>query len=101
MFAVIFKAKPLTQDQHYLDTVATMRELAFSKYNCVDFIAASEEGQEIAISYWNSQQDIQNWHQDSKHQIAQKLGQEKWYQSYTVEVVEIIRKYHSPSADKA
>ena len=93
MFAVIFKAKVGEQNQHYLDTVAIMRDLAFEKYGCIDFIAVSEGEQEIAISYWQSEDDIKRWHQDSKHSVAQKLGQDKWYASYTVEIVEVKRKY--------
>ncbi|MCC4831532.1 MULTISPECIES: antibiotic biosynthesis monooxygenase [Shewanella] len=93
MFAVIFKAKVGEQNQHYLDTVAIMRDLAFEQYGCIDFIAVSEGEQEIAISYWQSEDDIKRWHQDSKHSVAQKLGQDKWYASYTVEVVEVKRKY--------
>ncbi|UGA56886.1 antibiotic biosynthesis monooxygenase family protein [Vibrio sp. VB16] len=96
MFAVIFKAKVGKQDKDYLDMVAVMRELAFSKYDCLDFIAVSEGDQEIAISYWESEQDIQRWHNDSQHAVAQKLGKEKWYQSYVVEVVEIQRRYSFP-----
>lgn len=93
MYAVIFKAKIGQQDQEYLNMVAQLRQLAFDKYNCQDFIAVSEGEQEIAISYWNSEQDIQAWHQDSTHLIAQKLGREKWYHSYSVQVVEIKREY--------
>lgn len=96
MFAVIFKAKVGKQDKDYLDMVAVMRELAFSKYGCLDFIAVSEGDQEIAISYWESEQDIQRWHSDSQHAVAQKFGKEKWYQSYVVEVVEIQRRYSFP-----
>ncbi|MFV7670123.1 antibiotic biosynthesis monooxygenase family protein [Shewanella algae] len=93
MFAVIFKAKAGDQDPQYSQTVSTMRDLAFSKYNCQDFIAVTEGEQEIAISYWLSENDIQNWHKDAQHAVAQKLGKEKWYTSYTIEVVEVKRKY--------
>ena len=93
MFVVIFKAKVGQQDAHYSETVAQMRELAFSQYNCQDFIAVTEGDQEIAISYWLSEEDIRNWHRDSQHTVAQKLGREKWYTSYTVEVLEIKRHY--------
>ncbi len=93
MFAVIFKAKAGVQDNSYSESVKVMRDLAFGKYNCVDFIAVQEGDQEIAISYWNSEQDIVGWHQDAQHAVAQKLGKEKWYQSYTVEVAEIKRRY--------
>lgn len=94
MYAVIFKAKTGVQDKEYSNTVAVMRTLAFEKYNCVDFIAVTEGDQEIAISYWTSEEDIRNWHQDSEHSVAQRLGRDKWYASYTVEVAEITREYN-------
>ena len=93
MFAVIFKAKVGVQDGQYSEMVGMMREIAFGKYDCQDFVAVTEGEQEIAISYWNNEEDIRKWHADSQHSIAQKLGQEKWYQSYIVEVVEIKRRY--------
>ncbi|BBN81519.1 hypothetical protein PA25_15040 [Pseudoalteromonas sp. A25] len=93
MFAVIFKAKVGVQDAEYAKTVGLMRDLAFEKYNCQDFIALTEGKQEIAISYWQSEDDIKNWHSDSEHRVAQQFGREKWYESYTVEVVEIKRRY--------
>lgn len=93
MFAVIFKAEVGEQDQEYLDMAEKLRQLAFDKYNCQDFVAVTEGAQEIAISYWQSEQDIQAWHKDSTHLIAQKLGREKWYRSYSVQVVEIKREY--------
>lgn len=93
LFAVIFKAKVGTLDAQYTQSIALMRELAFGKYNCKDFIAVTEGDQEIAISYWESERDIQNWRDDAEHKIVQALGRERWYESYCVEVVEIKRSY--------
>jgi heme-degrading monooxygenase HmoA len=94
MYAVIFKAIANVQDDEYSQMVTVMRDLAFTKYNCQDFITATEGEREIAISYWLSEDDIQRWHQDSQHNIAQKLGREKWYKSYSVEIVKIERSYY-------
>jgi quinol monooxygenase YgiN len=55
MYAVIFRAKPGVQDEEYGKTVARMRELAFDKYGCLDFIAVTEGDQEVAISYWENE----------------------------------------------
>lgn len=93
MFAVIFRAKPGIQDERYSQTVTRMRELAFEKYGCLDFISATEGDQEIAISYWPDEQSIVQWKSDSEHAVAQQLGREKWYDGYTVQVVEIKRQY--------
>ncbi|MEJ2765354.1 antibiotic biosynthesis monooxygenase [Photobacterium sp. MCCC 1A19761] len=93
MFAVIFRAKTGVQDHQYSEMVSVMRNLAFDKYGCLDFIAVTEGEQEIAISYWASEDDIQRWHKDSQHVVAQQFGREKWYASYTVQVVEVKRQY--------
>ena len=97
MFAVIFRAKPGQQDEKYNQTVARMRELAFDKYGCLEFIAANDGAQEITISYWKDEQSIKNWKNDSEHLLAQELGRSKWYESYSVQLVEIKREYSHKS----
>ncbi|MFV0574836.1 MAG: antibiotic biosynthesis monooxygenase family protein [Vibrio sp.] len=96
MYAVIFKAKSGTQDGQYADMVRLMREVAFRQYHCVDFIALTEGDQEIAISYWKTKEDVERWHEDIQHVMAQRLGQEKWYQSYSVEIAKIEKNYCFP-----
>ncbi len=93
MFAVIFKAEISNLDAQYGQMAGELRSLAMSKFGCVDFIACCEGNQEIAISYWETQEQISQWKQDATHLIAQKKGQDSWYKSYTVQVVEIIREY--------
>ena len=97
MYAVIFKATTKQLDDEYSQTSARMRELAKSKYGCEEFISAQEGDQEIAISYWHSEQDIQAWKDDPEHRRAQALGKTRWYQSYRVEVVQILRSYQGES----
>jgi heme-degrading monooxygenase HmoA len=93
MFAVIFRAKPGIQDDEYGKTVTKIRELAFEKYGCLDFVAVTEGDQEIAISYWKSEEAIKNWKRDPEHALAQGIGRSKWYEAYSVQVVEIKREY--------
>ncbi|MBE0363872.1 hypothetical protein PULV_a1384 [Pseudoalteromonas ulvae UL12] len=100
MFVVIFRAKPGQQDQQYTEMVAKMRELAFEKYACLDFVAATEGEQEIAISYWPDEASILAWKNDPSHALAQSMGQNKWYQSYRVEVLELKREYTFESTSK-
>ena len=75
--------------------VENLWQLAKDQYGCIDIILATEGTNEITISYWNSLDDIKKWKQDEVHQIAQKLGKDKWYTSYQVQVVEIIREYEN------
>ena len=93
MYAVIFKAEIKKLDGHYSETAQRMRKLAQSKYGCTEFIAVTEGNQEIAISYWQDLEQIAKWKQDAEHLVAQQLGQSVWYQSYRVQVTEVVREY--------
>lgn len=90
MYAVIFKAEINELDSEYSAMAKRMRELAMQEYGCTEFTACNEGGYEIAISYWPTQEHIKAWHRNPEHQRAQKLGKEKWYKSYRVDITKII-----------
>lgn len=93
MYAVIFRAEINKFDQSYYDMAARMQELAKSKYGCIEFTAVTEGNQEIAISYWDNEEQIIAWKQDPDHKTAQELGRSKWYKSYKVQIVKVEREY--------
>lgn len=93
MHAVIFRAVVEELDEEYADAITRMKALAFEKYGCVDFFSLEEGSNRVAISYWNSEEDILHWKANSEHLQAQSQGQQKWYKSYSVEVAEITRAY--------
>ncbi|TAJ93677.1 MAG: antibiotic biosynthesis monooxygenase [Gammaproteobacteria bacterium] len=93
MYAVIFRATIGQLDPDYDSTAGRLRQLAFSRYNCRDFVSFSEGKQELSISWWDSLDDIRSWREDPEHQAAQALGRERWYEDYRIEVVEVLREY--------
>jgi len=95
MYAVIFRAKIKLFDEEYSQTAARLRELARKKYGCLDFVSFTEGDDEIAISYWESLEQIKSWKQDPEHLSAQEKGKHRWYESYQVKVVDIIREYEN------
>ena len=95
MYAVIFEAQVNQLDETYFATAARMCELATSNYGCIDFTSVTEGDKEISISYWDSLEQIQKWKQDEEHLKAQAMGKGKWYKSYQVRIVEVIRAYKS------
>lgn len=99
MYAVIFRAKIAGLDEEYARVAKRMKELALREYGCIEFISVTQGSDEIAISYWENEDQIRKWKRDAEHTLAQELGRSKWYESYTVQVVEVIREYGSnPSA---
>lgn len=93
IYAVIFKAEINQLDKQYSETAERMRNLAIQNYGCLSFSSACENNQEISISYWAKLENIQSWKQDPEHKKAQELGKSKWYKSYKVEILNLVREY--------
>lgn len=93
MYAVIFRATIREFDADYEGMGPRLRELAFEEYGCVDFQAVIEGDQEIAISWWRSEDDIKRWKATAEHLAAQQLGKGRWYKHYDVQVVKVLRQY--------
>lgn len=93
MFVVIFRAQAKALDAEYSAMAAQMRDLALTQFGCLDFTAATEGDQEIAVSYWPDEASIRAWRQHTDHLLAQRLGRERWYDRYSVEVAEVKRHY--------
>lgn len=98
VFVVIFRAKIRSLDEDYVETAAQMRELALREFGCLEFCAVLEGSEEVALSYWPSEESIELWRSHPEHLAAQKMGKEKWYESYSVQIAEISREYRSKSA---
>ena len=97
MYAVIFRAEIAKLDAEYMEMAERMRQLALSEYGCKEFTVCTEGQHEIAISYWESEEQVRAWKQNSEHLQAQDRGRSKWYTSYTVQVAEVVREYGSPA----
>jgi heme-degrading monooxygenase HmoA len=98
MYAVIFRAEIAVLDTQYADMASRMRDLAIGQHGCIEFVSCTEGSQEIAISYWRTQEQIRDWKHNAEHLVAQEYGRSKWYRSYTVEVVEVVRSYVSAAS---
>jgi len=93
MYVVIFRAKVRALDAEYSKTAARMRELALSSFGCLEFHVVTEGTNEVALSYWPSEESIRAWKSHPEHVLAQRAGQERWYESYSVQVANITREY--------
>ena len=97
MYVVIFRARVRQFDAEYSAMAAQMRALALNQFGCLDFTATTEGDQEIAVSYWPDEASIRAWKQHTEHLEAQKLGRDRWYASYEVDIAEIKRSYAFPA----
>lgn len=98
MYVVIFRATARALDADYSATAARLRELALTRFGCLDLVAVTEGSQEVALSYWPDEASIRAWKQHADHLMAQQLGRDRWYSGYTVEVAEVKRRYQVDGA---
>ena len=47
----------------------------------------------ITLSYWESEEAIQNWKKNERHMVAQTYGKVKWYSAYKTRVAKVERDY--------
>lgn len=93
MYVVIFCARVKTLDDEYSRMAARMRKLALSQFGCLAFHAVTEGHDEVALSYWPSEEAIRAWKSHPEHVLAQQTGRDRWYASYSVEVAQVTREY--------
>ncbi len=93
--AVFNQALSEAEGKAYVKTAHFLRESALNDFNCIAFQAVTEGTQEIALSYWNSLDDIAKWKAYMPHLQAQQKGKSAWYTKYKVTVSEIVKQYQS------
>lgn len=91
-YAVIFTSTLNDDDPAYDAMAKAMYKLAQQQPGFLHMESArSELG--ITVSYWQSLDAISAWRNAAQHQLAQKLGKEKWYKSYTTRICKVEREY--------
>ena len=91
-YAVIFSSLRTAGDDGYADMAARMMELAAKQPGFLG-VESARDGLGITISYWESLDAISAWKQNTEHQMAQRLGRDKWYSAFRVRVAKIERDY--------
>ena len=93
-YAVIFTSIKSGKPEGYSEMAEKMLNLAEKQKGFIGFESyANEKGKNVSISYWESIADIKNWKENPEHQIAQKLGKEKWYKYFKLQVCKIEQEY--------
>lgn len=89
-YAVIFTSTHTETQQGYAEMAARMQELVQQQpgFLCLESVR-SPEGTGVTISYWEDLASIRAWKDNPEHLTAQRLGKQKWYQNYTIEIARI------------
>lgn len=91
-YAVIFTSVKVEAENNYADVATTIVELAAKQPGFMGVESARNEIG-ITVSYWESLEAIKNWKNNAEHLIAQQLGKDVFYQSYTTRICKVEREY--------
>ena len=91
-YAVIFTSLRTEVDESYGHMADAMVELAKQQPGYLG-IESARDGLGITVSYWESLEAIRNWKENAQHQVAQKLGKEKWYTAFKTRICKVERDY--------
>jgi heme-degrading monooxygenase HmoA len=97
-YAVIFTSLRTDGDNGYSEMADRMFELATQQPGFLG-VESVRAGLGITISYWESLEAISAWREHAEHLIAQRLGYERWYQSFKIRICKVERDYGFVRAD--
>lgn len=96
-YAVIFTSVRTDVADGYGDRAQRMVELAREQPGFLGVESArnapGDESLGITVSYWESLDAIRSWRQHAEHQMAQRTGRERWYETYKTRICKIERDY--------
>lgn len=96
-YAVIFTSQRTSVDDGYGAMASAMHALALEQPGCIGAESTRDEhGLGITVAYFTDEAAVANWRNHAKHQLAQKLGKERWYQHYALRVAKVERAYSGP-----
>lgn len=91
-YSVIFTSLLTPASQGYSEMAERMVLLAQQQDGFLGMESAREEVG-ITVSYWRDLAAIKAWKANSEHLLAQQLGREVWYQSFTLRIAKVERQY--------
>ena len=97
-WVVIFSSRLTPDDAGYGQMAQVMVDLALAQPGCLGIEnARSPDGFGITTAYFRDEASILAWRRHGDHQVAQKLGRERWYSHYEVRVARVERAYAGPA----
>ncbi len=92
-YVVIFTATRGENTEGYEEMAMEMVNLAMQQEGFLNIEHAQMGDTSITLSYWDSEEAIKNWKNNSRHQVAQEKGKNGWYKNYSIKVAKVTRQY--------
>lgn len=98
-YVVIINTWESDDDRGYAEMGRRMTELGTAQPGYLGRTSVrGEAGHELTVFYYENPEAIAAWKQVPEHLGAQRLGRERWYSRYTVEVAKVERAYEFDAA---
>ena len=91
-YAVIFSSLKEDDSVGYAEMAQRMVHLATQQPGFIG-VESARQNIGITVSYWKDRKSIRQWKQQIDHQLAQKLGQERWYSHYKTRICKVEFDY--------
>ncbi|MGW4277497.1 antibiotic biosynthesis monooxygenase family protein [Streptomyces seoulensis] len=93
-YAVIITTRPAADLDGYAAMGARMAELGEAQPGYLGRESLTDaDGRDLTVLYYADAASIAAWKAHPEHLEAQRLGRERWYSSYRVEVARVERAY--------
>jgi len=95
MVVVVFRSRLLANaGSDYAAMAQELLDRARTTPGFVDFKSfVADDGEHVAVIHWESAEQLRAWSDDLRHVVAQRMGRDRWYQAFHVEVAEVMRAY--------
>ena len=92
-YAVIFTSVRTDNDDGYAGMIEHMLDIGLKYPGCLGIESVNEGSTGISVSYWKNLDSIKAWKENADHDVAQRLGRERWYKSYTTRIAKVEKEY--------
>jgi heme-degrading monooxygenase HmoA len=95
MIVVLFRSRltDAAAADGYPEMAAEMDALARSMPGFIDVKAfKADDGERLTVVWWKDEETLRGWREQVRHRLAQRLGREKWYEYYEIEVAQVVRR---------
>ena len=92
-YAVIFTSLRTDAEHDAYEAMARAMDALAAQQPGYLGIESAREGIGITVSYWSSLEAIAAWKRNAEHQVARKLGREKWYAGFRLRIAKVEREY--------
>lgn len=81
-----------SHDSGYAQMAERMLELAAQQPGFLG-VESTREDMGITVSYWTDIIAIKNWKANIEHQQAQRMGRDRWYETFHVRIAKVEHDY--------